>query len=119
MKNLTVRDVLGTLLVAAIVVPFVGYSVRGAMPFIRDPSEMAAVGIAGGLLAFAAFGRRAFGTGSFETIMALTFLLTLGCGLAALLAGTWVMLVPMAAGLVFMCVLALLHDAGRLAPDGL
>ena len=117
MRKLTIRDLLGSLLVAAILVPFVGYSVRGSMPFIRDVSEMAAIGIVGCLVAFGAFGRRAFGTGTFEAIMALALLLTLGCGIAALLAAAWVMLVPMAAGLVFMCVLALLQDAGRLAPD--
>jgi hypothetical protein len=109
--------VLGTLLVAAIVAPFVGYSIRGSMPLIRDASEMAAVGTVGCLLAFAAFGRRAFGTGNFEAIMAMTLLLTLGCGIAALLAAAWVMLIPMVGGVVFMCGLALLHDAGRIAPD--
>lgn len=118
MRRLTVRDAFGTLIVAAIVVPFVGYSMHGSMPFVRHPGEMAAVGIAGCLLAFAAFGRGAFGTGTFEAIMAMTLLLTVGCGIAALIAAAWTMLVPMVGGTVFMCVLALLHDAGRIAPEG-
>jgi hypothetical protein len=75
MRRLTVRDVLGTLLVAAIVVPFIGYSIRGSVPLIQDASEMAAVGIVGCLLAFAVFGRKAFGTGNFAAIMAMTLLL--------------------------------------------
>jgi hypothetical protein len=37
MRKLTLRDLLATLIVAAVVVPFVGYSVRGSMPFGQDP----------------------------------------------------------------------------------
>jgi hypothetical protein len=48
----------------------------------------------------------------------MTLLLTLRCGIAALLAAVWTMLVPMVGGVVFMCALALLHDAGRIAADG-
>ena len=32
MRKLTIRDLLATLVVAAAVVPFIGYSVRGSMP---------------------------------------------------------------------------------------
>jgi hypothetical protein len=117
MRKLSVRDILGTLIVAAIVVPFVGYSARGSMPFVHDPRGMAGVGIVGCLIAFAAFGRKPFGTGNFEAIMAMTGLLTLGFGIAALIAGTsWALLVPMVAGVVIMWVLALMHDAGYIAP---
>ena len=43
--------------------------------------------------------------------------LTLGFGVAALIAErVWVLLVPMVAGLVFMWALALMHDAGYVAP---
>jgi hypothetical protein len=49
--------------------------------------------------------------------MAMLGLLTLGCGIAALITGTsWALLVPLVAGVVIMGVLALLHDAGYLAP---
>jgi hypothetical protein len=116
MRKLTFRDLLATLITAAVVVPFVGYSVRGSMPFVQDPRGMAAVGIVGALLTFAAFGRTAFGTGSFETVMVTLGVLTLGFGIAALIVETsWALLVPMVACLTLMWALALIHDAGYLA----
>lgn len=118
MRKLTSKDALATLMVAAIVVPFVGYSIRGSMPFLEDPRGMAAIGIVGGLIAFAAFGRRAFGTGTFEVVMIALSVATLGVGIAALVAETsWVLLVPMVSGIVVMWGLALLHDAGYLAAE--
>ena len=117
MRKLTFRDLLATLITAAVVVPFVGYSVRGSMPFVQDPRGVAGVGIVGALLAFAAFGRQGFGTGTFETIMVTLGVLTLGFGIAALIVETsWALLVPMVAGLVLMWALVLMHDAGYLAP---
>jgi hypothetical protein len=118
MRKLTSKDALATLMVAAIVVPFVGYSIRGSMPFLEDPRGMAGIGIVGGLIAFAAFGRRAFGTGTFEVVMIALSVATLGVGIAALVAETsWVLLVPMVSGIVVMWGLALLHDAGYLAAE--
>jgi hypothetical protein len=64
MRRLTIKDLLATLIVAAAVVPFAGYSARGSMPFVHDPRAMATVGVVGGLLAFAVLGRKAFGTGT-------------------------------------------------------
>ena len=116
MRKLTYRDMLATLIVAAAVVPFIGYSVRGSMPFVQDPRGMAGVGIAGCLLAFAAFGREALGTGAFERFMLTLGVLTLGFGVAALIVETsWALLVPMVAGLVIIWASALLHEAGYLA----
>lgn len=115
MRKLSVRDLLATLIVAAVAVPFVGYSVRGSMPFVQDPRGMAGVGIVGAVLAFAAFGRKAFGAGVFEWAMVTLGVVTIGFGIAALIAETmWALLVPMVAGLVLMWVLALTHDAGYL-----
>lgn len=117
MRKLTLRDLLATLIVAAVAVPFVGYSVRGSMPFVQDPRGMAGVGIVGALLAFAAFGRHGFGTGTFETVMVTLAVITIGFGIAALIAETmWWLLVPMVAGLVLMWALALMHDARYVAP---
>ena len=48
--KLTLRDGIATLLVAAILVPYVGYLVNGEMPFIKDPRGMAATGLVLGLL---------------------------------------------------------------------
>ena len=117
MRQLTVRDILATLVVAAVVVPFIGYSVRGSMPFVHDPRGMAGVGIAGCLLTFAAFGRDALGTGAFERLMVTLGVLTLGFGIAALIAETiWPLLIPMVADLVIIWAAALLHDTGYIAP---
>jgi len=117
MRKLTIRDLIMTLIVAAVVVPFIGYSVRGSMPFVHDPRGMAGVGIAGCLLTFAAFGRERLGTGAFEWFMVTLGVLTLGFGIAALVAETsWALLVPMVAGLVIIWAAGLLHDAGYIAP---
>ena len=116
MRKLTLRDILATLITAAVVVPFVGYSVRGSMPFVQDPRGMAGVGIIGAVLVAVVFGRKAFGAGWFETLMITLAAVTLGFGIAALIAETmWVLLVPMVAGLVIMWFLAVLHDVGYLA----
>ncbi len=69
MRKLTFRDLLATLIVAAVVVPFIGYSVRGSMPFVQDPRGMAGVGIVGAIATLAVFGRKAVGSGAFEWIM--------------------------------------------------
>ena len=117
MRKLTIRDLMTTLIVAAVVVPFIGYSVRGSMPFVHDPRGMAGVGIAGCLLTFAAFGRERLGTGTFEWFMVTLGVLTLGFGIAALVAETsWALLAPMVAGLVIIWAAGLLHDAGCIAP---
>jgi hypothetical protein len=50
--RLTLRDLIATVLVVAVVVPYVGYLVRGEMPFIEDPRGMAAVGLILGFFAF-------------------------------------------------------------------
>jgi hypothetical protein len=68
---------------------------------------MAAVGVAGGLPAFAVLGCTPFGTGSLEQTMCHLAVLTLGCGIAALLGETsWALLVLMMAGIVIMWALA-------------
>lgn len=64
MMRLTKRDAFATVIVAAVVVPYVGYIVRGSMPFIEDPHGMAGVGLIGLLLAAGA-GR--FPNGSKQT----------------------------------------------------
>lgn len=50
--RLTLRDLVATLLVAAIAVPYVGYLVTGSMPFIQDARGMAGTGLALGFAAF-------------------------------------------------------------------
>lgn len=50
--KLTLRDLVATILVAAIGVPYIGYLLNGEMPFIKDPRGMSAVGLVLGLVAF-------------------------------------------------------------------
>jgi hypothetical protein len=54
------RDGVATLLVAAIVIPYIGYLERGSMPFIQDPRGLAATGLVLGLVAAAVLGPEAF-----------------------------------------------------------
>ena len=116
MRKLTVRDAVASLIVAAVLIPFVGYSARGSWPFVEDPRGMAGVGIAGALLAVWAFGREAFTTGRFGETMTTLAVVAVGFGVAALIAeNTWWLLVPMVAGLVAVWLLGVLHDAGSFA----
>lgn len=50
--RLKARDLVATLLVAAIAVPYVGYLIDGEMPFVKDPRGMSAVGLLLGAAAF-------------------------------------------------------------------
>jgi hypothetical protein len=43
--KMTRRDVAATMVTAAIVIPYVGYVLRGRMPFIQDARGMAATGL--------------------------------------------------------------------------
>jgi hypothetical protein len=69
----------------------------------------------GAILTVAAFGRKSFGTGAFEVTMVTLGVLTIGFGIAALIAES-ALPVPMVLGLVFLWVVALMHDAGYFAP---
>ena len=50
--KLKARDLVATLLVVAIGIPYVGYLIDGDMPFVEDARGMAAVGLLLGVLAF-------------------------------------------------------------------
>jgi hypothetical protein len=54
------RDGIATLLVAAIVVPYIGYLEHGSVPFVHDQRGIAATGVAFGLAAAAVLGRTTF-----------------------------------------------------------
>lgn len=51
--RLRARDLIGTILVAAIAVPYIGYLVNGEVPFVKDPRGMSATGLILGAIAFA------------------------------------------------------------------
>lgn len=46
------KDLVASVLVLAIAVPYVGYLVNGEMPFVKDPRGMSGVGLVLGLVAF-------------------------------------------------------------------
>lgn len=48
--RLTWKDAAATVLVAAVIVPYIGFAVWGSMPFIQDPSGMAELGLILGLI---------------------------------------------------------------------
>jgi hypothetical protein len=81
--KLTLRDLVATILVAAIGVPYVGYLLNGEMPFIKDPRGMSAVGLVLGAAAYLVLrGGDAFDrVGKVETAAAAV---SLAIGLAAL-----------------------------------
>jgi hypothetical protein len=50
--RLTMRDLVGTVLVIAIGIPYVGWLIDGDMPFVKDPRGMSAVGLVLGAFAY-------------------------------------------------------------------
>ena len=77
------KDLIGTILVAALAVAYLGFVIRGEMPFIEDTRGMAAVGLILGIAAYAVFTRGDF----FDRLRQAEFgvaLVALGLGVAAL-----------------------------------
>src|SRR6266545_4501592 len=83
--KLSIRDGFATLLLAAILVPYVGFLANGSMPFIKDPPGMAATALILGAAAFLFGGRFTADTVLGVTELALV-LVTLGIGVAAVFA---------------------------------
>lgn len=81
--RLTFRDFVATILVAAVAVPYVGYLIRGQMPFVQDPVGMAAVGLVLGGAAYLVLGtgERFDRVGKLELTLAI---LSVALGVAAL-----------------------------------
>lgn len=50
--RLRFKDLIATILFAAIAVPYAGYLINGEMPFIKDPRGMSATGLVLGIVAF-------------------------------------------------------------------
>lgn len=50
--GLKLKDLVATVLVVAIAVPYVGYLVNGQFPFVQDPRGMSAVGLILGTAAY-------------------------------------------------------------------
>jgi len=86
--RITYKDVVATLLIAAIVVPYIGYLAWGDMPFIQDPRGMAGTGLALGLAAAAVAGRAALDPEPAHRAALGSGIVALALGIAALAVGT-------------------------------
>jgi steroid 5-alpha reductase family enzyme len=93
------KDTAATLIVAAILIPYVGYLTRGSMPFIQDARGMAATGLIL-LLAWGVLVRTPFGEGSIAWIAGAIGVAAVGFGIAALWAESDMLLVPFMATIV-------------------
>ena len=115
--KLTLRDLLGTILVLAIGVPYVGYLVNGSMPFIEDPRGMSAVGLILGFLAFLVMsnGDKLDRVGKTETGIAIV---SLALGVLALVlaesAAAEVLLAVFMASILVVWAIELMDHAGML-----
>ena len=93
MMRFTWKDTTAAVLVAAVVVPYLGYLIRGEMPYIHEPRGMAITGIVFGVAAVALLtGRPALGRGTFERVALVLGVVALGTGLTALWTGNEVLL---------------------------
>jgi hypothetical protein len=84
--RVTWRDGIATLLVAAVVIPYIGYLIKGSMPFLQDPRGMAGTGLMLGLAAGLAIGRAGF-TGARGRVAALLAGLTGALGIITVIWG--------------------------------
>lgn len=82
--RLRIRDLIGTILIAAIAVPYIGYLINGEMPFVKDPRGMSGVGLVLGIAAFLVmrFGDTSDRMGKVEAVLAV---LSLALGIVALI----------------------------------
>jgi hypothetical protein len=103
--------------VAAILVPYVGYLVRGEMPFIQDPRGMSATGLILGIAAFLVAGRISIASTLNRAELGLA-LVALAVGVAALVlaeTGAAEMLLAVFIGaIVITWAFEMLHHAGVL-----
>ena len=86
--RITSKDAIATVLIAAIVVPYIGYLTWGEMPFILDPRGMAATGLVLGAAAAAVAGRAALDPDPMHRAALASGVVALALGLAALWNGT-------------------------------
>ena len=111
------KDIVASLLVAAAVVPYIGYLIRGEMPLIQDPRGMAATGLILGLGAAAFAGRAMFAPGMWHRVTLAIGVLTFVLGVAAVWVETSELLLAMfMIGIVVTWVLAELIHTRALEP---
>jgi multisubunit Na+/H+ antiporter MnhF subunit len=119
--RLTSKDLLASILFAAIAVPYVGYLINGEMPFIEDPRGMSATGLALGVVAYLVIRRGDLSdrVGKTETAMAGTSLV-LGIVALALAetAAAEVLLAVFMASILIVWAVELMDHAGILPGAG-
>jgi hypothetical protein len=111
------KDLLATLLVAAIAVPYIGYLINGEMPFIKDPRGMAGTGLVLGVVAFLVL-RRGDAVDTLGKVELGLGLGSLGLGVVALVlaetAAAEVLLAVFMASILLVWAVELLDHAGVL-----
>ncbi|HWL35535.1 MAG TPA: hypothetical protein VNQ77_05025 [Frankiaceae bacterium] len=106
--RLSRKDLLASLVMLAVVVPFVGYSIRGSMPFVEDPRGMAAVALAGALALVWVQWRDTLARGTDGALAPMLATATVGTAVVAFAIETsWALLVPAVAGVVGLWALGL------------
>jgi hypothetical protein len=113
--KLTGRDGVASVLVTAVVIPYVGYLVRGVMPFIQDARGMAATALLLGAAAVLTAGRFRASTTVGTVEVALTVVvLTFGVVALALAetAAAEVLLAVLVGEVVLVWAIQMLHHAG-------
>jgi hypothetical protein len=110
--RLTWKDGAAAVLVAAIVVPYVGYAVHGQMPLINDPRAMAGVALILGLAA-SSFGRTDLHwSDGWVRAASVVGAVALGLGIMAGLTGNKLMLGIFVGSIVLLWVVASARHAG-------
>ena len=116
--KLTLRDGIASVLLAAILIPYAGYLIRGEMPFIQDPRGMSATALVLGAAAFLTAGRFTGSTAVGKVEVALTIVaLTMGVVALALAetAAAEALLAVFVGTIVVVWAVQMLHHAGLLA----
>jgi hypothetical protein len=119
--RLKLKDLVASILFAAIAIPYAGYLINGEMPFIKDPRGMAATGLVLGAIGYLVLRRddRFDRVGKAETALAV---LSLVLGLVALAlaetAAAEVLLAVFMGSILVVWAVELLDHAGILPGGG-
>ncbi|WP_214401454.1 hypothetical protein [Pseudonocardia lacus] len=112
----TGKDVAATVLVAAIVVPYVGYLLGWDVPLVQDPRGMGAIGLVLGMLAALLAGRAAFDAEPWHRTALVTGVGAFGLGVAAVWTENEYVLAVFVIAIVATWALATLVDTAVLPP---
>lgn len=118
--RITTKDVVATLLVALIVVPYIGYLIADEMPFIKDPRGMAATGLILGIAAALVASRGAFAPEPRRRAALASGAVALGLGIVAVWVENSEILLALFVGAIVVtwALGELVAHEGRLVPAG-